>query len=127
METNTAVTQLAALAHPTRLDIFRALVVSVDSGLSADTLADRLNVSPQVLSFHLKDLRYAALVDCESLGRFVIYRARYNTINALLAFLTKNCCAQSISDRESVCYEPVMANQSVINPVRNSVSDTPKP
>ena len=103
METKTAVTQLAALAHPTRLDIFRALVVSGDSGLSAGTLGDRLNVSPQVLSFHLKELRYAALVDCESLGRFVIYRARYNTMNALLAFLTKNCCAQSMSDRESVC------------------------
>lgn len=127
METNTAATQLAALAQPTRLDIFRALVVAGDSGLSAGALADRLNVSPQALSFHLKELRYAALVGCESQGRFVIYRARYDTMNALLAFLTKNCCAQSMSNRESVCCEPAMAHQSVVDDVNNRFFDTSKP
>lgn len=95
MQTNTAALKLAALAQPTRLDVFRALVVAGPGGLPAGVLAEQLQVAPAVLSFHLKELRFAELVDHESQGRFVIYRARYDTMNALLAFLTENCCANS--------------------------------
>lgn len=95
METNTAAGKLAALAQPTRLDVFRALVVAGPAGLSAGALAEEVGVAPSVLSFHLKELRFAQLVDTESQGRFVIYRARFDTMNALLQFLTDNCCAGS--------------------------------
>jgi DNA-binding transcriptional ArsR family regulator len=95
MQTITAATLLASLAQPTRLEIFRALVVAGASGVAAGALAEQLGVSAPVLSFHLKALRFSELIDSEQRGRFVIYRARYDTMNALLAFLTDNCCAAS--------------------------------
>ena len=106
METNIAASKLAALAQPTRLDIFRALVVAGPAGQPAGALAEQLKVTPPVLSFHLKELRFAELVDCESKGRFVIYRARYDTMNALLAFLTENCCARDKLGSDDTCCTP---------------------
>jgi len=103
METNNAAAKLTALAQPTRLDIFRALVVAGAPGLSAGALAEQLGVAPPVLSFHLKELRFAELVDSETQGRYVIYRARFDTMNALLAFLTENCCARSTTQDASCC------------------------
>jgi ArsR family transcriptional regulator, arsenate/arsenite/antimonite-responsive transcriptional repressor len=93
MKTNEAAPILASLAQTTRLDIFRALVVAGPAGMPAGALADALGVAPTALSFHLKELRFAQLVDSEAQGRFVIYRARFDTMNALLSFLTENCCA----------------------------------
>ncbi|TAG04739.1 MAG: transcriptional regulator [Betaproteobacteria bacterium] len=93
METKIAASILASLAQPTRLDVFRALVVAGNSGLAAGVLADKLGVSATVLSFHLKELRFAQLVDSEQQGRFIIYRARFDTMTAVLSFLTENCCA----------------------------------
>lgn len=103
METNNAAAKLAALAQPTRLDVFRALVVAGPAGLSAGALAEQLAATPSVLSFHLKELRFAELVDSETQGRFVIYRARFDTMNALLGFLTENCCARSNPQDASCC------------------------
>ena len=60
-------------------------------------------LSLPVLSFHLKELRFAELVDSETQGRYVIYRARFDTMNALLAFLTENCCARSTTQDASCC------------------------
>lgn len=108
METNIAAAKLAALAQPTRLDIFRALVVVGPSGLSAGVLAEQLAATPSVLSFHLKELRFAELVDSETQGRFVIYRARFDTMNALLGFLTENCCARS-TGQDTPCCVPDLA------------------
>ena len=109
METKDAATLLGSLAQPTRLDIFRALVVAGTDGLAAGVMAEALDVSAPVLSFHLKELRHAGLVDSEQRGRFVIYRARYDTMNALLAFLTDNCCAASTNSDETACCPPVPA------------------
>lgn len=106
MQSNVAAAKLAALAQPTRLEIFRALVVAGSSGLAAGAIAEQLCVAPAVLSFHLKALRFAELVDSETQGRFVIYRARYDTMNRLLAFLTENCCANSPVSGESCCAPP---------------------
>ncbi len=106
METKNAAALLASLAQPTRLDIFRALVVAGDAGLAAGSLAENLGVSAPVLSFHLKELRVNSLVDSEQQGRFVIYRARYDTMNALLAFMTENCCAGSKSSDGADCCIP---------------------
>ena len=94
--------------------MFRALVVAGPSGLAARTLAEHLGVSAPVLSFYLKELRVNLLIDSEQRGRFVIYRVRYDTMNALLVFMTENCCAGSASAVEAACYLPVLntpANQ----------------
>ena len=83
--------------------MFRALVVAGKSGLAAGTLAEQLGVSAPVLSFHLKELRVNSLIDSEQLGRFVIYRARFDTMNALLGFMTENWCATCQSTEGADC------------------------
>src|SRR4051812_16020619 len=92
-----AVRALSALAQAVRLRIFRALVVAGKDGLSAGVLATMLDIAPSGLSFHLKELSHARLVDARQDGRFVIYTARYADMNALLAYLTENCCQGSNS------------------------------
>ena len=111
METKNAAALLSSLAQPTRLDVFRALVVAGDSGLPAGALAEQLGVSAPVLSFHLKELRVNSLIDSEQQGRFVIYRARYDTMNALLAFMTENCCAGSKSADGADCCIPAFTSR----------------
>ncbi|MCX7692378.1 metalloregulator ArsR/SmtB family transcription factor [Tepidimonas taiwanensis] len=93
MEETTAVRALAALAQPVRLRAFRALVVAGADGLTAGALAEALAVAPSALSFHLKELLHAQLVTQQRQGRHLIYRAAFHTMEALLAYLTENCCA----------------------------------
>lgn len=95
MEIQQAVTALAALAHPMRLQIFRALVVAGPDGLNPGLLAEQLQLPAATLSFHLKELSHAGLADAERDGRFLRYRAQYAQMDALMGFLTENCCAGS--------------------------------
>ena len=100
MESNIAVQALAALAHPMRLQVFRALVVAGPDGLNPGLLAEQLGLPPATLSFHLKELSQAGLAAAERDGRFLIYRAQYAQMDALMGFLSENCCAgQSCSPR----------------------------
>ncbi|HSW08005.1 ArsR/SmtB family transcription factor [Aquabacterium sp.] len=92
MEDDQVVKALTALAQPVRLKVFRALVVSGQTGLTPGTMAEALNVPPNTLSFHLKELTHAGLVTQERASRHIIYRAAYGQMNALLAYLTENCC-----------------------------------
>ena len=92
MSDDQAVQALAALAHPLRLKIFRALVVVGPPGLNAGTIQKAVSVPPATLSFHLKELTTAGLVTQERNGRNFIYRAAYNEMNSLLGYLTDNCC-----------------------------------
>lgn len=92
MEMNNAVTSLAALGHTTRLTIFRYLVQAGPEGLAAGRLAELVALPPSSLSFHLKELVHAGLLASRQEGRFVIYVARYDAMNGLVAFLTENCC-----------------------------------
>lgn len=87
-----AVRSLAALAQEMRLRVFRALVVAGNEGLTPGALAAQLEVAPNTLSFHLKELAHASLVSQERQGRHLIYRASIATMNELLGFLTENCC-----------------------------------
>lgn len=87
------VSSLAALAHPVRLEAFRALVVAGPDGMAQKALAEAVGVGPTNLAFHLKELAAAGLVTQAQSGRFVIYRAAYARMNELLAYLTENCCA----------------------------------
>jgi ArsR family transcriptional regulator len=95
MEEDDVIRALAALAHPMRLRVFRALVVVGPEGLTPGVMADALQTSATSLSFHLKELAHAGLVTQEREGRNLIYRAAYERMNGLLSFLTDNCCASA--------------------------------
>ncbi len=83
---------LAALAQAQRLRAFRALVVAGPDGLTPGAMAEALGTAPSALSFHLKELAHAGLVSSEPRGRNLIYRARFERMDALLAYLTEHCC-----------------------------------
>lgn len=92
MDTLTAVAALAALAHGSRLVVFRRLVELGPEGAYPGDLAQRLDIPPNTLSFHLKSLSHARLVDSEQQGRFVRYRANFAAMRALIDFLSRHCC-----------------------------------
>lgn len=92
MEEKDVVRALAALAQPARLQVFRALVVAGPEGLTPGAIAEALEVPASTLSFHLKELANAGLVTQEREGRYLIYRAAFERMHALLAYLTENCC-----------------------------------
>lgn len=92
MEDKYVIQALAALAQPNRLHIFRSLVVKGSEGLTPAMLAEQLGMPANTLSFHLKELMHADLISQERSGRNLIYRAQYDRMNAVLAFLTQNCC-----------------------------------
>jgi DNA-binding transcriptional ArsR family regulator len=93
MEKNDAVAALAALAQDNRLDVFRLLVQAGRDGMPAGAVARALGLPPNTLTFHFDRLRQAGLVTVRRESRSMIYAARFETMNALLAFLTENCCA----------------------------------
>lgn len=86
------VNSLAALAQTQRLRAFRALVVAGPDGLTPGVIAAQLDMAPSALSFHLKELTHAGLVSSEPQGRYLIYRANFPHMEALLGYLTEHCC-----------------------------------
>ena len=92
METNDAITSLAALAQESRLAVFRLLVQAGPGGMAASRIAEALDIAPSSLSFHLKELSHARLVTAVRDGRSIIYSANYGAMNGLIGFLTENCC-----------------------------------
>lgn len=106
MEEQDVVRALAALAQPLRLQVFRALVVTGPAGLTPGTMSEALGVPGATLSFHLKELMSAGLVNQQRNGRHLVYRATYERMNALLGYLTANCC-----EGETCAVETVAACQ----------------
>ena len=92
METTQAIQSLAALAQESRLSIFRLLVQAGPAGMAAGAIGEALDLPPATLSFHLAGLTRAGLARSRQEGRFVIYSADYAAMNALVGFLTDNCC-----------------------------------
>jgi DNA-binding transcriptional ArsR family regulator len=92
METSQAVDALFALAQETRLKVYRLLVEAGPEGVSAGRIGEELELPPATLSFHLAHLARAGLAQSRQQGRFVIYSADFQNMNALVAFLTENCC-----------------------------------
>lgn len=92
METKDAAAALAALAQETRLMVFRLLVESGSEGLSAGEIAKALDAQPATLSFHLKELANAGLIDREREGRSIYYTVNATGMRALMEFLTRDCC-----------------------------------
>lgn len=92
MDEQGVIKALAALAQPVRLQVFRALVVTGDAGLTPGTMAEGLDIPANTLSFHLKELVNAGLVTQERASRNLIYRAAYGRMSDVITYLTDNCC-----------------------------------
>ena len=108
MNEKTAVAALAALAQGARLRVFRALVGAGPEGMTPSALSAMLDIPASTLSFHLKELAHADLVEVEREGRNLHYRPALGRMNDLLAYLSAHCCmgqpcAPSGSKRRSTC------------------------
>lgn len=105
MKKHDALAALAALAQDSRLDVFRLLVEAGPEGMPAGSIANALKLAANTLTFHLDRLRDAGLVNVRREGRSMIYAAQFDTMNALLAYLTENCCqgAREVCAPTAVC------------------------
>src|SRR6516165_5273128 len=112
MEKERAIAALAALAQENRLDAFRLLVQAGPEGMAAGEVAAAMDVPANTLSFHFDRLRNAGLVKFERRSRSLIYSARYETMNALLAYLTENCCQGAPEECLDVPCAPVRKRQA---------------
>lgn len=110
MEIKQTVLRLAALAQENRLAIFRLLVEAGHDGLAAGKIAETLGLAPATLSFHLKELAHADLVQARQEGRFIFYSADFDVMNALVATLTENCCGAQIG--AAICCPPKRKGKS---------------
>ncbi|CAM5346505.1 ArsR/SmtB family transcription factor [Rhodanobacter lindaniclasticus] len=103
MKAQEAVRALAALAHDSRLAAYRLLVQAGDEGLAVGEIGARLNLPGATLTSHLNVLRNAGLVRDVREGRSIRCRADYPRMNALLAFLTENCCGAAAASCAPTC------------------------
>src|SRR5688572_22447665 len=92
MKINEATIALAALGQATRLSVFRLLVEAGPEGRMPGEIAEALSLPGATLSFHLKELVAAGLIQGEPRGRYICYRADFDAMNGLIGFLTDNCC-----------------------------------
>jgi DNA-binding transcriptional ArsR family regulator len=94
MDAKAAVRSLAALAQESRLEVFRLLVQAGPEGWPAGEIAERLGIPASTLSFHVKALSHAGLIESRQHGRFIYYSANFTAMNGLLVFLGENCCGR---------------------------------
>jgi ArsR family transcriptional regulator len=106
MEKSQAVAALAALAQESRLDVFRLLVQAGPEGMPAGRIATALELPPNTLTFHFDRLRAAGLVTVRRESRSMIYAARFEAMNVLLAYLTENCCRGTNICAPPICNPP---------------------
>ncbi|HEY7574358.1 MAG TPA: helix-turn-helix domain-containing protein [Thermoanaerobaculia bacterium] len=101
MKKKQVIDALGALAHETRLEVFRMLVQKGPEGIPAGVISERLGIPPSSLTFHLQQLLHAGLVTQRRLSRQIIYAADFAAMNGVLGFLTENCCG-----RDAACVTP---------------------
>jgi len=92
MNEKDAIVALGALAQPSRLRIFRQLVVVGQAGLTPGALGELLEIPPATLSFHLKELLHSGLIEQTRDGRSLIYTTQIKNMSRLIGYLTENCC-----------------------------------
>jgi ArsR family transcriptional regulator, arsenate/arsenite/antimonite-responsive transcriptional repressor len=114
-----ALAALAALAQDNRLDVFRLLVEAGRDGMPAGAVADALKLAPNTLTFHFDRLRDAGLVTVRRDGRSMIYAARYEAMNALITYLTENCCR----GRTEECL-PLKSERAAVGKARKPLRET---
>jgi DNA-binding transcriptional ArsR family regulator len=112
MKAASAIEALGALAQEHRLAVFRQLVQVGDEGMAAGAIAEAIGIPASSLSFHLAQLRHAGLILQERQHRSLIYRANYAAMNALLGYLTENCCAGSACGAGPACAPPASERKS---------------
>ena len=103
MQPEQIIRALGALAQEHRLAAFRLLVQAGDDGVPAGVLAETLGVPPSSMSFHLAQLAHAGLVRQRRASRSIIYSADYAAMNALMGYLTENCCGGVPCDDVAAC------------------------
>ena len=108
-----ALASLAALSQENRLDMFRLLVQAGPEGMPAGEVAAKLGISPNNLTFHFDKLREAGLVTVRRDGRSMIYAARYDAMNALVGYLTENCCQGASANCAAPSCQPVAVSKRV--------------
>jgi len=99
---------LGALAQESRLAVFRLLVKRGPEGFTPGTLSEKLGIPAPTLSFHLKELHNAGLVDTRRESRFLYYSARFDRMKDLVGFLTDQCCTQANEACDADC-KPIVA------------------
>lgn len=111
MRKTDALAALAALAQDNRLDVFRLLVQAGPDGMPAGAVAAKVGLAPSALTFHFDRLRDAGLVTVRRDGRSMIYAARFEAMNGLLAFLTENCCQGAADQCAAPACKPARAKK----------------
>ncbi|MFF2319629.1 ArsR/SmtB family transcription factor [Agrobacterium sp. NPDC058088] len=117
MDERQALASFAALSQETRLSIVRTLVVAGSEGMTAGAIAERMNLSPSNVSFHLKELDRSGLISQRRESRSMVYTAGYDTLAELVKFLMEDCCAghpairSSVEQRDTCCPSPDVSNQ----------------
>jgi DNA-binding transcriptional ArsR family regulator len=107
MKNQDAVTALSALAHEHRLAVYRLLVEQGPEGLSAGAIANRVGLVPSSLTFHVQALQRAGLITQRRVSRQLFYAADFGAMNALVGYLTDNCCGQGAEQCAPSCRPPV--------------------
>jgi DNA-binding transcriptional ArsR family regulator len=113
MDSQSTIRALAALAQEHRLAAFRLLVQAGPEGMAAGAIADALEVPASSMSFHLAQLAHAGLVSQQRRSRSIIYAADYAVMNALMAYLTENCCGGASCASDAVCSPNQSAERNV--------------
>ena len=108
MKSLDVVTSLSALAQESRLALFRLLVKRGPEGFTPSHLAEKLDVPGPTLSFHLKELQRAGLIEARREGRFLFYSPNFPRMNELIGFLTDNCCVLADKDCGPACGVPAI-------------------
>ena len=103
MKTASVIQALAALAHEHRLAIYRLLVEQGPEGLPAGAIGERVGMVPSSLTFHLQNLERSGLIAFRRVSRQLIYSANFNAMNALVGYLTANCCVGSGQNCDALC------------------------
>jgi DNA-binding transcriptional ArsR family regulator len=110
MDTPTAVRCFQAIGQAHRLEMFQHLAQAGDSGMTAGSIADELDLAPSQVSFHLKELEASGLCFTEREGRFIRYRIAPDSVRELLEFLLADCCqgrrdlcAPALEQLNSIC------------------------
>jgi ArsR family transcriptional regulator, arsenate/arsenite/antimonite-responsive transcriptional repressor len=106
MKSEEVVEALSALAQESRLALFRMLVKRGPEGYTPTQLGEKLNVPGPTLSFHLKELQRAKLIEARRDGRFLYYSQNFPRMNQVLGFLTENCCVLADKDCGPACNPP---------------------
>jgi ArsR family transcriptional regulator len=103
MKSESIVVALAALAQESRLALFRLLVKRGPEGYTPGEIGERLHIPAPTLSFHLKTLTAAGLIDVRRDGRFLYYSANFDQMNGIVGFLTQHCCSLATDGQAAGC------------------------